>query len=144
MSISPQEIQPQQYYFLSPQRQQPQQDFSYHHFPHLNHFQPFDSATTAVAMAATAVNHPRSQNEDSSVAQALEIARDSPDGSSDPTISKILEAALSRIWDKVQRNPDTYVMTRDEFAVFNFFQYRFTGNKMAVSARKRYWDNTHA
>jgi len=95
-------------------------------------------------MAAAAASHRRSQQEDASVAQALEIARESPDGSSDPTISKILEAALTRIWDKVERNPNTYIMTRDEFAVFNFFQYRFTGDKRAVSARKRYWDNTHA
>lgn len=76
------------------------------------------------------------------VAQALEIARESPDGAQDPTVSKILEYALSNIWGKVQANPDSYVMSRDEFAVFNFFQHRFKGNKMAVGARKRYWDRS--
>lgn len=86
----------------------------------------------------------RPPSQDASVAQALEIARESPDGASDPTISKILEAALARIWGKVQTAPDSYVMTRDEFAVFNFFQHRFTGDKTAVSARKRYWDNARA
>ncbi|KAF4344711.1 hypothetical protein FBEOM_1378 [Fusarium beomiforme] len=147
VSIGPQESQSHSCYYpflrsASSQRQQPQQDF-YFAYPNINNFQPLDSVTTT-AMAAAAANHARSQQEDSSVAQALEIARESPDGSSDPTISKILEAALTRIWDKVERHPDTYVMTRDEFAVFNFFQYRFIGNKVAVSARKRYWDNTHA
>ncbi|KAF4446942.1 hypothetical protein F53441_9488 [Fusarium austroafricanum] len=147
MSIAPQDFQPQPYYYLpyrpvSSQRQQPQQEIPYFTFTNLNNSPTLDSATTAAMAAAAAINA-RSQ-QDASVAQALEIARESPDGSSDPTISKILEAALTRVWDKVQRNPDSYVMTRDEFAVFNFFQYRFTGNKTAVSARKRYWDNTHA
>jgi hypothetical protein len=146
MSVAPQEFQSQPYYYLpyrpvSSQRQ-PQQDISYFNFTNLNHSQTFDSATAA-AMAATAAANAQSQ-QDASVAQALEIARESPDGSSDPTISKILEAALKRTWEKVIDRPDSYVMTRDEFAVFNFFQHRFTGNKTAVSARKRYWDNTHA
>ncbi|KAK8131480.1 hypothetical protein PG984_007918 [Apiospora sp. TS-2023a] len=76
------------------------------------------------------------------VAQALEIARESPDGAKDPVVSSILENALVQIWTKVQAQPDSYVMSRDEFAVFNFFQYRFAGNKVAIAARKRYWDNT--
>ncbi|KAJ4265419.1 hypothetical protein NW762_004707 [Fusarium torreyae] len=147
MSVAPQEFQPQPYYYLpyrpvSSQRQ-PQHEISYFNFTNLNPSPTLDSATTAAMAATAAAHHARSQ-QDASVAQALEIARESPDGSSDPTISKILEAALARIWSKVQNQPDSYVMTRDEFAVFNFFQHRFTGDKTAVSARKRYWDNTHA
>jgi hypothetical protein len=148
MSIAPQELQSQSYYYLpyrssvSSHRQPQHQEISYFNFTNLNHSPTLDSATTA-AMAAAAAANARSQ-QDASVAQALEIARESPDGSSDPTISKILEAALARIWSKVTENPDSYVMTKDEFAVFNFFQHRFTGNKMAIGARKRYWDNTHA
>lgn len=83
-------------------------------------------------------------SQDAAVAQALEIARESPDGASDPTVSKILEHALNNIWGKVQAQPNSYVMTRDEFAVFNFFQHRFMGDKDAVSARRRYWDNSRA
>ncbi|KAK8044690.1 hypothetical protein PG993_004714 [Apiospora rasikravindrae] len=83
-----------------------------------------------------------SSAENNEVAQALEIARESPDGAKDPVVSSILENALVQIWTKVQAQPDSYVMSRDEFAVFNFFQYRFTGNKVAIAARKRYWDNT--
>ncbi|RYP42073.1 hypothetical protein DL768_010398 [Monosporascus sp. mg162] len=80
----------------------------------------------------------------SKVAHALEVARDSPEGSQDPKICNILETALAQIWAKLQAEPDTYVMTRDEFAVFNFFQHRFVGNELAVAARKRYWDNVGA
>ena len=79
--------------------------------------------------------------QDAAVAQALEIARESPDGAQDPTVSKILEQALAHIWARVQAQPDAYVMTRDEFAVFNFFQHRFVGDRHAMGARKRYWDN---
>ncbi|KAM5352361.1 hypothetical protein ACJ41O_005084 [Fusarium nematophilum] len=169
LSIAPQEFQqPQPYYYLPyrsvssqqqqqhhqhhHQHQQPQHhtqhqrqhqaDIQYFNFANLNPPPTLDSATTA-AMAAAAAANARTQ-QDASVAQALEIARESPDGSSDPTISKILEAALAQIWAKVQAQPDSYVMTRDEFAVFNFFQHRFSGDKTAVNARKRYWDNTRA
>ncbi|KAK9782806.1 hypothetical protein SCAR479_01149 [Seiridium cardinale] len=75
------------------------------------------------------------------VAQALEIARESPDGAMDPTVSGILEGALAQIWAKVQAHPNSYIMSRDEFAVFNYFQHRFEGNKTATAARRRYWDN---
>ncbi|PKS05826.1 hypothetical protein jhhlp_007655 [Lomentospora prolificans] len=78
------------------------------------------------------------------VSQALEIARESPDGASDPTISNILETALNQIWAKVQAAPDSYVMSRDEFSLFNFFQHRFVGDKLAMSARRRYWDHASA
>ena len=74
------------------------------------------------------------------VAQALEIARDSPEGARDPTVVHILETALTEIWRKIEAHPTSYVMTRDEFAVFNYFQDRFAGQELAAAARKRYWD----
>jgi len=77
-----------------------------------------------------------------SVAQALEIARDSPDGAQDPTVKFILETALSEIWRRIQAQPTSYVMTREEFAVFNYFQSRFEGQQLAVAARRRYWDHS--
>ncbi|KAM0287510.1 hypothetical protein ACHAQH_000464 [Verticillium albo-atrum] len=76
-----------------------------------------------------------------SVAQALEIARESPDGASDATVSNILETALELTWSKITAQPTSYVMSRDEFAVFNYFQHRFVGNRTATEARSRYWDN---
>jgi hypothetical protein len=71
---------------------------------------------------------------------ALEIARDSAEGAQDPTVKNILETALADIWQKIQAHPTSYVMTRDEFAVFNYFQDRFAGQELAAAARKRYWD----
>ncbi|KAF5657485.1 hypothetical protein FHETE_10404 [Fusarium heterosporum] len=74
----------------------------------------------------------------------LEIAREIPDGESIPIISYILEAALAQVWQKIMDQPGSYVMTIEEFAVFNFFQSRFANNEKARSARERYWDNTSA
>jgi len=79
------------------------------------------------------------------VQQALEMARESAEAARDPTVSAILEEALTTTWDKVRNLPNHYVMTRDEFAVFNYFQHRFVGEEIAAAARKRYWDNaTHS
>lgn len=78
------------------------------------------------------------------VAQALEVARDSPGGADDPTVSAILEAALAAILRRIQARPASYVMTREEFAVFNYFQHRFQGDGLATAARKRYWDHLRA
>lgn len=88
-------------------------------------------------MVADIGNHNQSHN--NKIAQALEIARDSP--SVDPATSGVLEAALAQTWARIQAQPDAYVMSRDEFAVFNFFQHRFVGDARAAAARARYWDN---
>ncbi|KAI0141664.1 hypothetical protein GGR57DRAFT_400264 [Xylariaceae sp. FL1272] len=85
---------------------------------------------------------PESDSSSSEVIQALEIARESPDGARDPTISSILESALANIWGKVQAHPDSYIMSRDEFAIFNLFQHRFLDDRLATAARKRFWDNS--
>ncbi|PFH55175.1 hypothetical protein XA68_10515 [Ophiocordyceps unilateralis] len=82
--------------------------------------------------------------QEAAVAQALEMARESPEGAADATVSTILEHALAHAWGKVKEQPESYVMTRDEFAVFNYFQHRFVGDRLAVEARKRYWDHAHA
>ncbi|KAI0012551.1 hypothetical protein F4779DRAFT_40404 [Xylariaceae sp. FL0662B] len=74
------------------------------------------------------------------VMYALEIARESPEGAQSPLVMTILNTALDEIWMKILLHRN-YIMTRDEFAVFNYFQHRFVDNKLAVAARKRYWDN---
>jgi hypothetical protein len=76
-----------------------------------------------------------------SVPQALEIARDSEAGAQDHAVVNVLEAAMTTIWAKIEAQRDSYILTRDEFAVLNYFQRRFEGNELASAARKRYWDN---
>lgn len=105
---------------------------------------PTVSTPSSVASASPATAPVSKPAVDPVVIQALEIARESPDGAADPTISNILEGALSHLWAKVQAAPDAYVMSKDEFSLFNFYQHRFVGDQMAVMARKRYWDNASA
>ena len=105
---------------------------------------PTISTPSSMASASPAIAPAPKPAVDPVVTQALEIARESPDGAADPTISNILEGALSHLWAKVQAAPDAYIMTKDEFSLFNFYQHRFVGDKVAVMARRRYWDNASA
>ncbi|KAJ2900985.1 uncharacterized protein MKZ38_002169 [Zalerion maritima] len=83
---------------------------------------------------------------EASIAQALEIARESEDGASDRVISSILENGLAAVYSKVVANPQTYVLTKVEFSLWNYFQHRFIHNPqlepMYRSAKARYWSNT--
>ncbi|KAL7623483.1 hypothetical protein AAE478_007165 [Parahypoxylon ruwenzoriense] len=74
------------------------------------------------------------------VIQMLEIARESPDAVTSPSVGGVLERALGEIWGKVIMRPDSYIMTPVEYGVFNFFQHRFLGDLLAVAARARYWN----
>lgn len=82
---------------------------------------------------------------DDEVAEALEIARDHPRDYQYryPTVRSLLEKELARIWARIKESPRGYVMTQDEFAVFNFFRSRFQDNEIAAAAIGRYWDALH-
>lgn len=74
--------------------------------------------------------------------EALYKARDCPECARDPLNVALLNNTIDRIWKKIQTCPE-YVLSRDEFAFFNYFQSRFEGLQAARDARKRYWDNIH-
>lgn len=74
--------------------------------------------------------------------RAIDIARNS-EGELDPSVSNYLEGALSDIWSRVTASPDDYIMTKDEFAVFNFYRSRFDENVVAEQAVARYWTHTY-
>lgn len=78
------------------------------------------------------------------VTQALNVARDDHEGPLNPEITDLLDAALEQLWRRVLAQPDSYVMTRDEYALFNYFQSRFVDNKLAIGARQRFWDSSSA
>ena len=101
-------------------------------------------AVSTASVASPVAPSAKTQKQDARVAQALEIARESEEGASEPTIKKILETAFAEIWGKLQAEPESYVMTSDEFSLFNYFQYGFKGNKLAVAAIQRYWNTPSA
>lgn len=85
---------------------------------------------------------PRWTKRQEKVAAALELARECPEGvARDDCMRTLLDEALAESWQRVLDAPDTYVMARDEYAVFNFFQHLFEGNPLAVKARARFWNN---
>ncbi|KAI1400044.1 hypothetical protein F4819DRAFT_487938 [Hypoxylon fuscum] len=80
------------------------------------------------------------------VAMKLEIARETTDAHDNGNVMALLHAAFLEIWLKIRQQPYHYVMTRHEFAVFNFFQYIFRrgdhiSKMLAREATRRYWDS---
>lgn len=76
-----------------------------------------------------------------SVRLALERARNCEDGQIDAQTSQVLEAAIGELWRRIQLQPDTYVLSRDEFALFNYFRERFRGMSIAQRVVERFWNN---
>ena len=74
--------------------------------------------------------------------QALEIVRNSEDTEVDQSVLAFLERAFAEIWRRLQAQPDSYLLSRDEFACFNFFQDRHRGSELAQKAIQRYWNHT--
>ncbi|RMZ09847.1 hypothetical protein D0860_04065 [Hortaea werneckii] len=75
--------------------------------------------------------------------RAIDIARNT-EGDLDPNVNEYLEKAVSDIWGRIQMQPDSYVLTKDEFAVFNFYIRRFEGLAQAQQAVARYWQQASA
>ncbi|KAI9678147.1 MAG: hypothetical protein M1817_006092 [Caeruleum heppii] len=72
-----------------------------------------------------------------SIRQALDLARDTP--AVDAQVGQLLERALTEVWQRVQAQPDSYVFTELEFAVFNYHRARFEGSEVAAAAVDRFW-----
>jgi hypothetical protein len=73
------------------------------------------------------------------IIQALDFARDNQDALDDPAIVWFLEVYLCSVWNRIQQDPNNYIMTHDEFSLFNFHQNRFVDNEVAKQARARFW-----
>ncbi|KAI0881647.1 uncharacterized protein GGS22DRAFT_54573 [Annulohypoxylon maeteangense] len=80
-----------------------------------------------------------------SALEVLEAAREGPETMSDPRLAQVLNDAFLDVWGKIMDHPSGYVMTRDEFAIFNFFQYLRldeAGTEIARKARANYWSSS--
>ncbi|KAI9928502.1 hypothetical protein MW887_001716 [Aspergillus wentii] len=62
-----------------------------------------------------------------SVKDALERARDHGPGPIHPDTKEILDNAMAEVKQKLERQPDSYVLTGDEFALFNYLRAEFKG-----------------
>ena len=75
------------------------------------------------------------------VARALEIVRNNEEGQVHPSVTAVLEKAIGDIWRRIQAQPTTYIMNRDEFAVFNYYRNRFKDSQVAQQAVARFWNH---
>ncbi|KAK2735967.1 hypothetical protein FQN57_001040 [Myotisia sp. PD_48] len=85
-------------------------------------------------------NIPNSTNTET-VQRALETARNSEGDEIDTTVSAILEAAINELWRKIGLQPNSYILTRQEFSLFNYFRDRFRNSLVAQQAVERFWNN---
>lgn len=74
------------------------------------------------------------------VASALEFIKNNEDGQIHPSVNAVLERAAGEIWQRIQAQPHTYVMTRDEFTIFNRYRARFTP-RTTQDAVARFWNH---
>lgn len=75
------------------------------------------------------------------LAKALDIVRNNEEGQVHPSVTAVLEKALGDVWRRIQAQPSTYVMSRDEFAVFNYHRNRFKDSQVAQQAVARFWNH---
>lgn len=76
-----------------------------------------------------------------SITRALEIVKNSEDGHVHSSVNAVLERAIGDVWQRIQAQPTTYIMGRDEFAVFNYYRSRFRDSRIAQQAVARFWDH---
>lgn len=91
----------------------------------------------------TAVAMPGPSRDHAVIRQALEQARNCEDGTIDAQTTTVLEAAIAELWRRIQTEPDSYVLSPDEFALFNYFLLRYRRSSVAQRAVARFWNNYH-
>ena len=79
--------------------------------------------------------------------RALDVARNS-EGSLDPAIATYLERELASTWARILQQPESYLMSKDELSLFNYYRARFERNPrdaaISRAAIERFWRTYHA
>ena len=78
---------------------------------------------------------------DITISRALELVRTTEMANVPPAAVVALDEAITALWSRIQANPNTYVMSKEEFGVFNYFRTRFIDSDVAKSAVARYWNS---
>ena len=59
-------------------------------------------------------------------------------------VRAMLENELNNLWQRIQAQPDTYVMTKEEFALFNYSRHHRGESNVAQNAIIRFWNQYQA
>ncbi|KAI5256777.1 hypothetical protein E4T42_01523 [Aureobasidium subglaciale] len=74
------------------------------------------------------------------IQRALDIARNT-EGDLDHSVAKYLEEQLAEVWHRLESRPNSYVLSKDEFAIFNYFVGRYHDSTVAEKAIARFWSS---
>ncbi|KAG9947183.1 hypothetical protein KCU85_g5982, partial [Aureobasidium melanogenum] len=74
------------------------------------------------------------------IQRALDIARNT-EGDLDYSVAKYLEEQLAEVWGRLESRPNSYVLSKDEFAIFNYFVGRYCDSEVAEKAIARFWSS---
>lgn len=80
----------------------------------------------------------------SALFQTLELVRNSEEGQAPASAVAMLERVIGELWQRILALPDSYLMSGDEFAVFNYYRARFSqgaDEAIAKKATDRFWHN---
>lgn len=75
------------------------------------------------------------------LARALEMVRNNESEDIHQSVNTTLQKAIDDIWRRIHAAPDTYIMTKQEFAVFNYFRPRFADSEVTRRAVERFWNH---
>ena len=75
------------------------------------------------------------------VANALVIAKENQNGQIPTAVTQVLEKNIGDIWKRIQAQPSTYLMKKEEYAVFAYYRTRYDNNPMAQQAVARFWNH---
>ncbi|KAI9794790.1 MAG: hypothetical protein M1816_002918 [Peltula sp. TS41687] len=77
--------------------------------------------------------------------RALGIAQNTEYDMLDPAVRDLLVRTNARIWERIHVEPESYVLSTDEFPVFNFYHQAWNDwnghREIGQAAVRRYWDS---
>ena len=75
------------------------------------------------------------------VPEAINIVKQHRRGEIDPAVTSFLARIAEGIWQRLKAQPSTYVLTKEEFAVFTYFRDVFGDDEVVQQAIARFWNH---
>ena len=74
------------------------------------------------------------------VPEALNIVNQHQHDGIEPAVTSFLARKADEIWQRIQAQPSTYILTREEFTVYAYCREAFGNNEVIQQAIRRFWD----
>ena len=76
------------------------------------------------------------------VPEAINIVKQHRHGEIDPDVTSVLARTANDIWQRLKAQPSTYVLTKEEFAVFTYCRGVFGDDEIVQQAIARFWNQS--